>query len=63
MKLKDCPFCGAMAHVYFITYPNGTSAYCINCWHRDNCYLEGASEADFETEEAAVEAWNRRVEE
>lgn len=62
MELKDCPFCGNSAHVYFTKYPNGESAYCVCCIHEADCYLEGAVEADFETEEAAVKAWNRRFE-
>lgn len=59
--LKPCPFCDSSASIYFTTYPNGESAYCICCIHEDDCYLNNAIEADFETEEEAIEAWNRRA--
>lgn len=48
-KLKPCPFCGGAAHVV------GFSAKWVFC---NSC---GAEAQCFDTEEEAIEAWNRRV--
>ena len=60
-ELKPCPFCGNFATVYQTKYPNGGKPYVICCLHTKDCYLDDAIEADFETEEEAIEAWNRRA--
>jgi Lar family restriction alleviation protein len=57
--LKPCPFCGGYAFTGQFDYPSGYSV-----WHvyhmSDNCYLNGML-PDFETEEEAIGAWNRRA--
>lgn len=53
-ELKPCPFCGGEASVLEL---NGfsMSRYFVSC---DTCSASGDHR---ETEEAAIEAWNRRV--
>lgn len=58
--LKPCPFCGAHAHVYLSSYPNGEKAYRVCCLHYNGCYLDDCIDADFETKEEAEKAWNWR---
>lgn len=48
-QLKPCPFCGGEA--YFYEFER-----CIGCL---NCGVETVS---YHTEEEAIEAWNRRIE-
>lgn len=53
MELKKCPFCYGDAHI--VDYDTSLG-YWVEC---DNC--EATSQL-CQTEEAAVEAWNKRVE-
>lgn len=53
--LKSCPFCGAEGDITY-NYDKKFVPYCIN----DNCLLN-ENDVEFDTEEEAVEAWNRRV--
>ncbi|MBR2208098.1 MAG: Lar family restriction alleviation protein [Synergistaceae bacterium] len=57
-ELKPCPFCGGEAEVcadeneeYFVSCTKCTAlfGYCTDTW------------GEYETEAAAIEAWNRRV--
>ncbi len=61
IELKPCPFCGACACVDHRTYPSGDKDYIVICLHDSGCYLDKSISVDFETEEEAAEAWNRRV--
>ena len=54
-KLKPCPFCGGEASVYETGYMYSAPQYYICC---DEC---GSGIAVFNTEQDAIEAWNRRV--
>lgn len=55
-KLKRCPFCGGEALVCIKPFigesGRGFVVECDGCW---------ASTGYYETEEEAIEAWNRRV--
>ncbi len=53
--LKSCPFCRAEGDITY-NYDKKFVSYCIN----DNCLLN-ENDVGFDTEEEAVEAWNRRV--
>ncbi len=53
--LKCCPFCGAEGDITY-NYDKKFAPYCIN----DDCLLN-KNEVGFDTEEEAVEAWNRRT--
>ena len=52
MKIKRCPFCGGDGKVWIYDY-DGWIIGCENCGTRTEIY---------DTEEEAIEAWNRRVE-
>ena len=54
-KLKSCPFCGGEASVYQAGYMYSAPQYYIFC---DEC---GCETPVFNTEQDAIEAWNRRV--
>ena len=59
--LKLCPFCGGCAFTGKKTYPNGDEIWHIYHMHDGFCFVNECISADFETEEEAIEAWNRRV--
>ena len=50
-KLKPCPFCGGEASMY-IAYDDGYYVCCDEC---------GCGLPVYNTEEEAIEAWNKRV--
>ena len=50
-KLKPCPFCGGEASTY-VAYDDGYYVCCDEC---------GCGLPVYNTEEEAVEAWNKRV--
>ena len=50
-KLKPCPFCGGEASMY-IAYDDGYYVCCDEC---------GCGLPVYNTEEEAIEAWNRRT--
>ena len=54
-KLKPCPFCGAKGNVSY-NLIHGYIPHCTN----EFCMLN-ESEYGFETENEAIEAWNRRA--
>ena len=56
-KLKSCPFCGGNGRIYTESYSHRKNDidYFIECRQCASC-------TDiFETEEDAIEAWNRRA--
>lgn len=63
--LKPCPFCGATPRIKrkkLVT----EDVFSIDQIHYDDCFLLGFKEPDnkgYITEEAAIKAWNRRVNE
>ena len=50
-ELKPCPFCGGEASMY-IAYDDGYYVCCDEC---------GCGLPVYNTEEEAIEAWNRRT--
>ena len=50
--LKSCPFCGAEGDINYKKF----APYCIN----EDCFLNELDHG-FETEQEAIEAWNRRA--
>lgn len=54
-KLKACPFCGADARVGCEKYYNPRVSRRIIC---TQCY---SSSGWYDTEEEAIEAWNKRI--
>lgn len=59
-NLKPCPFCGGYAFTGTYEYPSGVTFWHVYHYTDTNCYLSGIL-PDYDTEEDAVEAWNRRV--
>lgn len=55
-ELKPCPFCGGEAH---LSDMNEYGEYLVECVN-DFCNVM-PSTFPFRTEDAAIEAWNRRV--
>ena len=57
MELKPCPFCGDIDPDIEELSINGLfiGSYCVECF---NCH---AKTDYFDTEEEAIEAWNRRI--
>ena len=58
MELKPCPFCGGKAD---IEHKRNLLTWIVQC-SNNSCQASYMIGADFETEEAAIEAWNRRAE-
>ena len=56
--LKRCPFCGGTATVAEVIDCDGSMFWEVSC---DDC--PGAMNWSFETEDKAIEAWNRRADE
>lgn len=54
-ELKPCPFCGAEGDINY-NYDKKFAPYCIN----EDCFLNELDHG-FETEQEAIEAWNRRI--
>lgn len=54
-KLKPCPFCGAAANIRF-DFKHDYVVFCTN-----NLCMLNELEYGFDSEEEAVEAWNRRM--
>lgn len=66
-ELKPCPFCGERCHIWKVETPrlyrpSRNHQYCVVC---NGCDLLFGFDEDyggvFDTEQEAVEAWNRRV--
>ena len=53
--LKSCPFCGAEGDITY-NYDKKFSPYCIN-----NDRFLNELDHGFETEQEAIDAWNRRA--
>lgn len=53
--LKSCPFCGAEGDINY-NCDKKFAPYCIN----EDCFLNELDHG-FETEQEAIEAWNRRA--
>lgn len=51
-QLKNCPFCGGEAHIEFSYVWWGYFVSCTVC---------GATQENYDKEEEAIEAWNRRA--
>lgn len=61
-KLKPCPFCGGEGHKAFRSGKRGRTPVTQSSWFRGSvkCSGCGASAAEKNNPEAAIEAWNRR---
>lgn len=55
-ELKRCPFCGSKGE---ITYKEGLKTWIVECSNQF-CMASYMIGTDFDTEEEAIEAWNRR---
>lgn len=61
-KLKKCPFCGGEANVIkTLCLNNGYKGYFV--LHECDMTINTIETSSFPTEEQAIKAWNRRVEE
>lgn len=58
-KLKPCPFCGCdnAGAQWHHGYWSITCGYMSSVYPNDNCYQDWG---EFDTEQDAIEAWNRR---
>lgn len=61
-ELKPCPFCGGSAFTSLEHYPSGEKAWHIYHMNYEKCFIDDCITGDYETEEEAVKAWNRRDE-
>lgn len=59
--LKPCPFCGRKASFSGEYSVNGIKAWAIYCGKSPADFTCGAQVSSIESEEAAIEAWNRRA--
>ena len=57
-ELKPCPFCGEIPLLYESKQDLKNILYGVSCYGEHHC----ASVGYFDTEEEAIEAWNRRAE-
>lgn len=55
-KLKPCPFCGCPG---VINYKNNLRTWIVECVN-SSCPASYMLGMDFDTEEEAINAWNRR---
>lgn len=58
MDLKPCPFCGSKAELHKRDVLD--TSYIVEC-SNGTCPASYMLGWDYETEEEAIEAWNRRV--
>ena len=54
-NLKNCPFCNTEQPNSDVHYGDGTARHSIWCWN-----IECGASVVQDTEEQAIEAWNRR---
>ena len=62
-ELKPCPFCGSEVQLAIngLVYKrHGWKAYVIVCTNWNCICATGIGDSQFETEEEAAKAWNRR---
>lgn len=58
MEIKRCPFCGSAGKV---DWDGARDVYVVEC-SNSSCPASYMLGADYDTEEEAIERWNRRVE-
>lgn len=69
VDLKECPFCGGIAKLWFDTVCIGHGEYIVHHFVLcDSCYASSHSVGEFgiskdEAIKQTVEAWNRRIKE
>lgn len=59
--LKPCPFCGGTARLSGAYTIQGTTAWAVYCGKKPSDFTCGAQITSIESEEKAIEAWNRRA--
>lgn len=60
-ELKPCPFCGKSAFTMLEEFSSGDKAWYVLHWGYEECYIKRCIGDYFDTEEEAVEVWNRRI--
>ena len=61
IELKPCPFCGGKAKItYYHHYDYLTDKVCWVSCTKKNCKVNPETDG-FETEGAAIKAWNKRA--
>lgn len=58
-ELRECPFCGQIPEIFGREYSDGRSAFHVACNNLE-CDVDCRTMA-FDTEEDAIEKWNRRA--
>lgn len=59
--LKECPFCGGVATVFYSIYRYEDTLETAQIEYRAHCCDCGARTSDFLDEQNAINAWNKRV--
>lgn len=61
LDLKPCPFCGGEAKLSGAYTIEGVTAWAVYCGKTPSDFSCGAQITSIESEEKAIESWNRRV--